>query len=624
MKKISTLLILLISAITINAQINAYAKVSLIVGPVITVSNVNETYGTFTMGQRVIVMQMQDDVIGSNTANNSNFGNLSSILNTGRYEVATIGVIARVAGIVNVITLSSPLSNSYNLGSNSSVQIISFPTLGGGGDYTTTSNITALPWDGNVGGVVAFHVGGRLHLQHNISADGAGFRGGVADASSANYGTCNATNYFNAVDAWFGNKGEGIYKSTNSNFAAGKGKMINAGGGANTINSGGGGGANFSGGGTGSIGWSCTNATGGIGGQGLNGLISGNRIFLGGGGGSGEGNDNANNKGGNGGGIVIISTSQIRTTGSGTALTISANGSAANNVANDGAGGGGAGGSVALEVGSWSVSSMKAVNITSNGAAGGNVGDYGRHGGGGGGGQGAVLFSGSMPAPGSNVTMTTSNGLGGYDYIGGPRSSSGQGTNNSGIFSSTFLTLPVNLISFTGVKKLEVVSLDWTVAQENNITRYEIQRSADATQFETIGTKTAFGSEQKLSYSYNDQKALATTAYYRLRIVETDGKSFYSGIVIIRSEDRNNTELSIFPNPATSRAVLSITSGQSGNAVVRILNMHGAVVTSQNSKVNRGENAVVLDNLSRLTSGTYTVQVMVNEVTQNTKLIIVK
>ncbi len=40
--------------------VNAYAKVTAISGKVLTVKNVNETFHTFNIGEKVIVMQMQD------------------------------------------------------------------------------------------------------------------------------------------------------------------------------------------------------------------------------------------------------------------------------------------------------------------------------------------------------------------------------------------------------------------------------------------------------------------------------------------------------------------------------------------------------------------------------------
>src|SRR5450755_1807604 len=58
------------------AQINAYARVTAMSGTTLTLTNVNQTYHSFNNGDQIIIMQMQDNVIGSNTTNTSSFGNI--------------------------------------------------------------------------------------------------------------------------------------------------------------------------------------------------------------------------------------------------------------------------------------------------------------------------------------------------------------------------------------------------------------------------------------------------------------------------------------------------------------------------------------------------------------------
>jgi hypothetical protein len=141
--KIFTVLFLLISLINYG-QINGYAKVTAINGgaTTLTVTNVNETAHTFTVGGNVIVMQMQDDVIGTNTTNISTFGNLGSIANGGNFEIRTITSRLPAVGTPTSITLNAGLINTYNVGANSSVQLITFRNMGV--NFTTTANITGL------------------------------------------------------------------------------------------------------------------------------------------------------------------------------------------------------------------------------------------------------------------------------------------------------------------------------------------------------------------------------------------------------------------------------------------------------------------------------------------------
>ena len=612
----------LLSSVITHSQVNGYANVTAIAGPILSINNANETYDAFNIGDRVMVLQVQDNVIGSNTSNNSNFGDLANISNTGKYEFGTIALVARVAGIVNLITLTGSLNNNFTVDPNSSLQIVTFPTLGTL-NYSTTSDIIAVPWNGIVGGVVAFNVPGTLTLQHNILADNAGFRGGAADASSSNYGTCNSTTFFNAVDPWFGNKGEGIYKNTNTSFAAGKGKILNGGGGANTINSGGGGGGNYTGGGTGSIGWSCSSATGGIGGLSLNAPINLGRVFFGGGGGSGEANDNSNNKGGNGGGFIYIAANEIRTTGTGAALRISANGQNANIVGNDGAGGGGAGGSIAFQVSNWTISNNKLLTITANGGAGGNVNNGSQHGGGAGGGQGTALFSGSLPS--ANTTVNSLNGIGGENWIGGTRAPAGIGINNSGIITSAFIILPASLVSFTATEAADGIQLRWTTENEKSLNYYDIQVSVNGTDFENIGRANSKGSNTlSQKYSFINTKTLTGTNYYRLKMVDEDGRFTYSKIIAVRKSGSTALLVSVYPNPARANPVLNIKSSETGEASVSILNMQGSVLSTETVKINNGENPIVLESANKLPAAVYNVRVVVNGKPMFTRLIIQK
>jgi hypothetical protein len=109
--KAFSLTLLLLQTITSHAQVNAYARVTAIntARTQLTIDNRDENYHTFTVNQQVIVLQMQDNVIGTNTNNNANFGNLGAIAAAGNYEVATISA---VNGGRTRITLTTALSNS--------------------------------------------------------------------------------------------------------------------------------------------------------------------------------------------------------------------------------------------------------------------------------------------------------------------------------------------------------------------------------------------------------------------------------------------------------------------------------------------------------------------------------
>ncbi|HRH37475.1 MAG TPA: hypothetical protein PK760_03970, partial [Flavobacteriales bacterium] len=188
-----------------TAQVNAYAEVTAISGTTLTLSSAEETYDTFEDGEQAIIMQMQDDVAGGNLSNTVTFSNIANISSAGWWEYVTIVSHSESAGMPISAVVGAPLTHVFHFGVKSRVQLISFPQLGTP-DFVTTEPITAVPWNGVYGGVVAFQVAGALELAHDIRADYAGFRGGVP--SSNFVGACASTVYTSNL-ANYAEKGEG-------------------------------------------------------------------------------------------------------------------------------------------------------------------------------------------------------------------------------------------------------------------------------------------------------------------------------------------------------------------------------------------------------------------------------
>lgn len=601
-----------------GAQINAYAKVTAVSGATLSLSNANQTYHTFAAGEQIIVMQMQDNVIGSNTANTATFGTLSTIANAGKYEVATI---SSVSGMPTSMTLTAALTNTYTISTASSVQIISFNTLSTT-NYTTTANIPAVSWNGNVGGVVAFQVGGTLTLANSVTADGQGFRGGAI--SSAYEVTCEPTVY-DATSSNYAYKGEGIYTSTTINYTThtGRGSLLNGGGGGSDDNGGGGGGGNYTAGGLGGPGWTCTAATdasGGLGGIALGTYVTYNRIFMGGGGGGGQQNNSVGTAGGNGGGIILIKAGTLKTSCTGSVL-ISANGASAATSGNDGAGGAGGAGTIVLQVTTFSVPSSCPLTVQANGGAGGNVGNTDAHGGGGGGGQGAVMYSASLPS--TNVTTTANNGAGGLNSssAGAASAGSGAGLNNSGVLTGLTTVLPINFLSFTGEKSGNESILYWSTGEGDPHQLFHVQRSYDGVSFTAIGTVDgAPGGTTTAQYQFTDVSPASGKNYYRILASDLSGRQTYSDIIVIDRSGSQNT-LGFYPNPAGSN--FTIRRGETGSPVVSVAisDLTGKIVWSQSCHATGNLIPVTLNTV--LTPGIYFVRLVDNGQTQIGKLLII-
>ena len=131
------------------------------------------------------------------------------------------------------------------------------------------------------------------------------------------------------------------------------------------------------------------------------------------------------------------------------------------------------------------------------------------------------------------------------------------------LFDNALLApLPVSFIDVKAAKKAEnTVLVSWTVAQEININKYEVERSENGIDFVKIGSQIALNNPSTHSYELLDEKPAMGVNYYRIRSVEATGASQLSKTVkIFRANSKQ--QFTIFPNPVTNNTI-SITSNQS-------------------------------------------------------------
>ncbi len=614
-----------------QAQINAYAQVTSITGAdkVLNLGTVDETNHTFEDGDDIILMQMQASCIGSNTSNNVNFGNISNISAVGRFLVCRIVSHTETSGVPTSITVQSTINIAFVFGATESVQIVSFRKYGSP-NFTTTANMIAKNWDGVTGGIIAFQVAGTLTLAHSISASGAGFRGGNVSTNFYPGGsTCDATQYMVTSNYTNnGQKGEGIYRTTNNNFLYARGKLLNGGGGGNSlINGGGGGGGNYTQGGEGGAGWNntvggCSPGVGGVGGIALSTYISGSRIFMGGGGGGGQQNDSQGTNGGNGGGIVFIKANQIITTGT-CGITISANGNTVTGLTNDGQGGGGAGGSIMIQTNSWSVVNTCPITVSANGGNGGSV-NSSTHGGGGGGGQGVIIYSVAIPT--TNTTNQTNNGTGGCNDGGcTSAASTGSGTNGTGIVGNVQNNLPITLASFDLFAQNQnfktSVLVKWNVLSQENCKSFEIEKTQlvpnddfSQAKWETIAQIDGAGTTNNpKSYQITDDMPFVGTSYYRIKQIDVDNKVYYFPIKDIFVQNIQN--LIIYPNPTTEKVFVKLeinNNTQINSTKIEVFDQMGRKNNCEITQNNDQNNTLIEINLANLPSGIYLIKIVEN------------
>lgn len=129
--------------------------------------------------------------------------------------------------------------------------------------------------------------------------------------------------------------------------------------------------------------------------------------------------------------------------------------------------------------------------------------------------------------------------------------------------------LPLDLISFTAIKENNHANLNWQTANMKNVLGFEIEKSMDAKSFTKIGF---LASTENKDYSFRDTKLFGGNNFYRLKMVDQDGKFSYSKVVTLSKLDKPTCL--VFPNPV--KKDLTISSSES-NFSFQILDMCGRV-----------------------------------------------
>jgi hypothetical protein len=120
--------------------------------------------------------------------------------------------------------------------------------------------------------------------------------------------------------------------------------------------------------------------------------------------------------------------------------------------------------------------------------------------------------------------------------------------NNNFVLGSTSFALPVYIISFTASKVNDYNTIGWTIADEQAVKNYELERSDDGIHFYTINSQFAQNLNNEVLYSYNDKILLSGNLYYRLKIIKNNSQVIYSHIVRV-SVTTNNKEFYVITNP---------------------------------------------------------------------------
>src|SRR5687768_14654522 len=170
--------------------------------------------------------------------------------------------------------------------------------------------------------------------------------------------------------------------------------------------------------------------------------------------------------------------------------------------------------------------------------------------------------------------------------------------------------LPVHLVSFQGnMNKNNKVSLQWKVADNQTVSHFEVQRSANGRDFTSIGAVLASEKTGVENYLFYETLNSTDKVMYRLRMIDKQQDVSISKILVFQNKSANSNLIKIFSNPVIDKLTFSFSSSSTQTVDVKIYDMTGRMQLNQKISSYEGNNMVSLPLSSSFKPGFYVVEV---------------
>ena len=214
----------------------------------------------------------------------------------------------------------------------------------------------------------------------------------------------------------------------------------------------------------------------------------------------------------------------------------------------------------------------------------------------------------------NNTIQQTKDGgyiVGAYSYSNDGDVSGNHGSVDFWIVKLGASVLPLHLLSFDAVKNKTNVQLNWQTTNEINTSHFIVQQSSNGTFFNNIGRVEAKNTSGNNDYSLTDASPGDGVNFYRLQMVDIDGKITYSSIIKVAFAGKN--ALQVFPNPTKNTITVS---GLENKGTIKIISVDGKVAKQLSAKAGN-----MLVDISTLTKGIYILQYNNEAKTEQVKII---
>ncbi|GAB2809495.1 T9SS type A sorting domain-containing protein [Ferruginibacter profundus] len=177
--------------------------------------------------------------------------------------------------------------------------------------------------------------------------------------------------------------------------------------------------------------------------------------------------------------------------------------------------------------------------------------------------------------------------------------------------------LPIKLISFTAQLNNNTANVKWQIAQPEEGSRFELQRSTTGSNFVTINTQQ--GDLSKTLFNYSDPLTIsAGKYYYRLQVTDKNGKITFSDIIFVKTGS-SAQEITLYPNPVKQGENIKVSLQNITARKMELTTVAGQVVWSNK---NNSTGSFIISLPAALAKGMYMVKIFTDDAVEIRKIMI--
>jgi hypothetical protein len=175
------------------------------------------------------------------------------------------------------------------------------------------------------------------------------------------------------------------------------------------------------------------------------------------------------------------------------------------------------------------------------------------------------------------------------------------------VFTNASTVSGVTPVTYTDVKALQNnnnVNVQWQVDNELNVSKYEVEKSSDGTQFTSVATIAPSGKSSS-TYNWVDATPSDGVNYYRIEEVDDNGVINYSEVVAA-NVNKTGSSINVYPNPVISGVLgLQMDNMASGNYSIHLINNFGQTIFAKHINHEEGNTTETIVVGSNIAKGVY-------------------